>query len=101
MESHNQEIKIDMKLSKYKILIKELTNEIHSLEEPQSQELILELAKELAKNLSQEINEELTVDVISNWFILTPQHRKVGSELLSLILRPRAKLFCFQAKLGN
>ena len=46
-------------------------------------------------------NEELTVDVISNWFILTPQHRKVASELLSLILWLGAKLFCFQAKLGN
>ena len=35
MEPHDQEdIKIDMKLSKYKNLMKELANEIDSLEEP-------------------------------------------------------------------
>ena len=90
MESHNQEIKIDMKLSKYKILIKELTNEIHSLEEPQSQELILELAKELAKNLSQEINAELTVE-----FSELSKHlaKEINKELVKLCAKKLVEKF--------
>ena len=59
-------------------------------------------ATKIQANLASESamkNELLMSSLIG--FILTPQHRKVSSELLGLILWLEAKLFCFQAKLGN
>ena len=76
MQPHKQDIKIDMKLSKYEDLIKELANEINSLEEPQNKELTIELAKYLSK----ESNEELLVELI-NYLNTTMEYSEVSKHL--------------------